>query len=193
MSTIGKRILQRRIELNMSQEELALKIGYKDRSSIAKIESGERDIRQRKVIDLANALDTTPQWLMGYDDEDLGSPSVFWEVFYSECQKQGTSPNAVCKAIGLSNAAATGWKNGTLPKADVLVKIADALNVSVDYLLGRTDGEQMFYELKQTVDDMRQKNAPDSEIRSVISNKINQLSDSQLDRLQGYLDALLSE
>ena len=73
MSTIGKRILQRRIELNMSQEELALKIGYKDRSSIAKIESGERDIRQRKVIDLANALDTTPQWLMGYEENATSS------------------------------------------------------------------------------------------------------------------------
>lgn len=67
MSTIGERIRQRRIELNMSQEELALKIGYNDRSSIAKIESGERDIRQRKIIDLANALKTTPNWLMGYN------------------------------------------------------------------------------------------------------------------------------
>ena len=67
MSTIGERIRQRRIELNMSQEELAIKIGYNDRSSIAKIESGERDIRQRKIIDLANALNTTPNWLMGYN------------------------------------------------------------------------------------------------------------------------------
>ena len=118
---------------------------------------------------------------------------MFWEVFYKECQKQGTSPNAVCKAIGLSNAAATGWKSGTLPKADVLVKLADYLNVSVDYLLGRSDGERMFFELKQTVDEMKKKNAPDSEIRSVIEKKVNQLSDDKLDRLQGYLDALLSE
>ena len=118
---------------------------------------------------------------------------MFWEVFYKECQKQGLSPTSVCKAIGLSNATATGWKSGTLPKADVLVKLADYLNVSVDYLLGRSDGEQMFFELKQTVDEMRQKNAPDSEIRSVIRNKINRLSDDKLGRLQGYLDALLSE
>lgn len=62
---------------------------------------------------------------------------MFWDIFYSECEKQGTSPNAVCKAIGLSNAIATHWKDGTQPKADVLVKIADFLNVSVDYLLGR--------------------------------------------------------
>lgn len=69
MSTIGSRILQRREELQMSQEELAKRVGYKDRSSIAKIESGERDIRQKKLIEFANALRTTPQWLMGYNEK----------------------------------------------------------------------------------------------------------------------------
>lgn len=64
---------------------------------------------------------------------------MFWNIFYTECHNKGTSPNAVCKAIGLSNAAATGWKNGTLPKADILVKIADYLKCSVDYLLGREE------------------------------------------------------
>ena len=68
MATIGKRIADRRIELNMSQEELASRVGYKDRSSIAKIESGDRDIRQAKVLAFAKALNTTPQWLMGYDE-----------------------------------------------------------------------------------------------------------------------------
>lgn len=74
MTTIGERILQRRTELNMSQDELAVQIGYKDRSSIAKIESGERDIRQNKVVALAKALHTTPQWLMGYDEENPPAP-----------------------------------------------------------------------------------------------------------------------
>ena len=69
MSTIGGKILERRTALNMSQDELAQKVGYKDRSSIAKIESGERDIRQKKLIEFAKALDTTPQWLMGYEEK----------------------------------------------------------------------------------------------------------------------------
>lgn len=69
MSTIGDKILERRTALNMSQDELAQKVGYKDRSSIAKIESGERDIRQKKLIEFAKALDTTPQWLMGYEEK----------------------------------------------------------------------------------------------------------------------------
>lgn len=68
MANVGKKIYERRIQLGMSQEDLAKKVGYKDRSSIAKIESGERDIRQRKVVDFANALQTTPQVLMGYEE-----------------------------------------------------------------------------------------------------------------------------
>ena len=67
---IGERIAMRRNELGMSQDELAHLVGYKDRSSIAKIESGDRDIRQAKVIAFANALKTSPQWLMGYDDTE---------------------------------------------------------------------------------------------------------------------------
>jgi repressor LexA len=62
--TIGEKIMKRRIELAMSQEELAKKVGYKDRSSIARIESGERDIRQSSVVKFAEALSTTPAWLM---------------------------------------------------------------------------------------------------------------------------------
>ena len=66
---IGERILKRRTELGISQDELAQRVGYKDRSSIARIESGERDIRQNKVVAFAAALSTTPKWLMGYDEE----------------------------------------------------------------------------------------------------------------------------
>ena len=64
---------------------------------------------------------------------------MFWNRFYDLCIANKTTPNAVCKAINLSNATATYWKNGTMPKGDVLSDIADYFNCSVDYLLGRTD------------------------------------------------------
>lgn len=62
---------------------------------------------------------------------------MFWQTFKKLCESVGTSPNAVCANIGLSTAAATYWKNGSIPKGDALVKVADYFNVSVDYLLGR--------------------------------------------------------
>lgn len=52
----------------MTQEELASKLGYKNKSSIAKIETGTNDIIQSKVVEFANVLDTTVAYLMGWDN-----------------------------------------------------------------------------------------------------------------------------
>lgn len=69
MSTIYERIRARRIELGLTVEELAKKMGYKDKSSISKIENGKTDIPQSKVIAFARALNTTTAYLMGIDTE----------------------------------------------------------------------------------------------------------------------------
>ncbi len=61
-------IRRRRIELNMSQQELADKAGYTDRSSIAKIESGKVDLTQSKIIALAKSLKIHPGQLMGWTE-----------------------------------------------------------------------------------------------------------------------------
>lgn len=71
MEKIYENIKKLRLELGMSQEELARKTGYSDRSSIAKIESGKVDLTNSKIVDFAKALNTTPSALMGwttYDD-----------------------------------------------------------------------------------------------------------------------------
>lgn len=68
--TIGERIQQRRIELNMTQEELAKKIGYTNKSTIARIETGTNQLRQSKIYEIAKALDTTPGYIMGWEDEE---------------------------------------------------------------------------------------------------------------------------
>lgn len=64
---------------------------------------------------------------------------LFWDNFVSACKLRGMSPTSACKAIGLSNAVPTYWKQGALPKADAIAAVADLLGVSADYLLGRSD------------------------------------------------------
>lgn len=68
---IGDRIKLRREELGMSQEELAVKVGYKSRSSVNKIESDGRGLPQKKIVLFAEALQTTPAYLMGWEDETI--------------------------------------------------------------------------------------------------------------------------
>lgn len=65
---IGIKIKNRREELGLTQSELASKLGYKSKTTIAKIESGSNDITQSKVIAFAKALNTTPAYLMGFED-----------------------------------------------------------------------------------------------------------------------------
>ena len=64
--TIGQRVKIRREELGMSQEELATKVGYKSKSSINKIELGFRVLTQSKIKVIADALETTPSYIMGF-------------------------------------------------------------------------------------------------------------------------------
>ena len=64
MPDIGKRIKEKRIELGITQEDLASKLGYKSKTTIAKIENGTNDITQSRVVDFANALNTTPAYLI---------------------------------------------------------------------------------------------------------------------------------
>lgn len=70
MNKIGENIRKRREELGLSQEGLAMEMGYKSRSSITKIEMGENDIPQSKILAFAKALHTTPALLMGWTDEE---------------------------------------------------------------------------------------------------------------------------
>lgn len=78
------RIKERRNALDLSQSELAARLGYSDRSTIAKIEKGVNDITQSKIESFAKALHTTPAYLMGwtndYYDYELDEDSRFSEI-----------------------------------------------------------------------------------------------------------------
>lgn len=69
MLELYKNIKRRRQQLKMTQTDLALKMGYADKSMIAKIEKGNVDLPQSKILAFANVLETTPGELMGWDYE----------------------------------------------------------------------------------------------------------------------------
>lgn len=69
MTSIGERIKKRREELNMTQAELAHILGYKSPASITKMELGERGLPQKKIKQIAEALHTTPEYIMGWEEK----------------------------------------------------------------------------------------------------------------------------
>lgn len=72
--SMGLRIKALRESKKMSQSELAEKVGYKDKTAIAKVEAGKVDLPQSKISAFAKALDTTTSYL--FSDEETYKPST---------------------------------------------------------------------------------------------------------------------
>lgn len=64
LKKIGERIKQARLNVGLSQEKLAFKVGFASRSSVSKIEKGERDIPRLKLIEIAKALNVSISQLL---------------------------------------------------------------------------------------------------------------------------------
>lgn len=65
---LGSRIKSRRKELRMSQEELGNRIGF-TKSSISRIEHGDRAVSFENINKIAAVLEVDQKWLLGWTDE----------------------------------------------------------------------------------------------------------------------------
>lgn len=81
MKAIYKNIRDRRKELKLTQTDLAQRLGYADKSMIAKIERGLVDLPQNRIEAFAQALGTTPEALTGWTEEKKA-------VSFSYCLEQ---------------------------------------------------------------------------------------------------------
>ena len=103
--SVGTNIKKRRFELRMSQQDLADALGYKTRSTIAKIESGENDVTQKKLQRFAEVLDTTVEALItGTPTTSVPSPVIsFSEPAMQVSDKERSKTVAVILAGGKSS------------------------------------------------------------------------------------------
>lgn len=76
MSTFGRRILERRTHLGLSQDELANKTGV-SRVAISKLELGEsQDTRSTNLFKIADALKCSPYWLLTGKGDPLNGDNI---------------------------------------------------------------------------------------------------------------------
>ena len=154
MSTIGSRIRNRREELGLSQDELGKRLGYKSRSSINKIERDQRSLTQPKIKAIADALETTPSYIMGWnepdvklDEEDL---KFFDNLFPIETKKFPLLGNIACgKPIFADEQFEAYVEAGANIKADF------CLRAKGDSMIGARiyDGDIVFIHKQEMVDD----------------------------------------
>ena len=78
---VGKRIRERRKELNLSVDELAKKLN-KNRTTVYRYEKGDIENRPMDILGpLAKALNTTPAYLMGWDDKPTSAIDTITDYY----------------------------------------------------------------------------------------------------------------
>lgn len=77
---VGERIKSRRNELGLTQTDLATRMGYTNKTSICKVESGRDNITAERVTKFAKALNCSESYLMGWDE----TPTTFVPEFESD-------------------------------------------------------------------------------------------------------------
>ena len=111
---------------------------------------------------------------------------MFFENFKNICTKLGTTPTAVVKELGYSSSKVTAWKNGSVPKSDILFQIAELLNVSVATLFGEPEptpliepaifsGAKLVFHTRDEFDDLTQEEIDNlAQIASTFKKQRNQ-------------------
>ena len=55
----------------MTLDELASKVGYSDKSTLSRVENGKTDMPLKKLDKIAQVLDVTPAYLIGFTEADI--------------------------------------------------------------------------------------------------------------------------
>lgn len=73
---------------------------------------------------------------------------MFIEQIEKLSKEKGKNISQVLKELNISPSSATGWRNGSSIKSDILIKLADYFKCSTDYLLGRTNLKENTYKIE---------------------------------------------
>lgn len=149
--TIGERIKQRRMELGLSVDEVAEKLG-KDRATVYRYESNEiENLPVGTLEPLAKILETTPAQLMGWDDKE--QDKIYRKIFASNLRryldKGNKTQREVADAIGVSPQTFNTWMQMVaLPRMDKVQALADYFGINKSDLLedkGAQEEDNSYY------------------------------------------------
>ena len=68
---------------------------------------------------------------------------MYYDRFIELCKQKGDKPTPLVLKLGLSRGNLQNWQEGSTVNSDILCKVADYFDVSVDYLLGRTNNPKI--------------------------------------------------
>ncbi len=150
---LGERLKVQRNRLKLRQEDVANKIGIA-RTTYAMYEQNKREPDNETLQKLADFFDVTIDYLItGKEPEailyrfnfDTGEPevdfkgSVFRERLEQVMNERKVNKNLVKEYCRLNEEEYIYYSFGNIPPDNILKKLAELLNVTPEYLLGRTN------------------------------------------------------
>jgi transcriptional regulator with XRE-family HTH domain len=96
---IQSRLTQARRNLKIDQSELARRTNIA-KSTISRLENGERSPSGRMLVTLANILGVTTDWLLGRDTPDRGEE---WQVLLASWPKIKPTVRTIIAQIARNN------------------------------------------------------------------------------------------
>lgn len=111
--------------------------------------------------------------------------SVFYDNYVRLCALNNLSESGAAKKIGLSNAAANGWKNGKMPSATTQIKLANLFGISPGELMGAP-----------SIPPQGAKKAPteisERELDMSLIKRLVQLTPDEMEKVDAFVQGLLA-
>ena len=115
----------------------------------------------------------------------------FYEQYTTVCSQKGLEPcsQKAAELFGVTRATISAWKSkNTMPKGETVAIMANALHVSADYLLCRTNDPTDYSSQKQEV----RTNAVPNETQRML-DLYNQLDSLDQIRVEAYIEGMLTK
>ena len=95
---IGKRIENELLKCNMSQRELSNIIGV-DESIVSRIINGDRNPKAEVLANIATALHTTSDYLLGIENEEFDSSKIIRLIARNSSKMSDVEKKALINAL----------------------------------------------------------------------------------------------
>jgi transcriptional regulator with XRE-family HTH domain len=137
LMTIGDRIRKSREYKEMPMEELGKRTGV-TRQTIFKYETGIiSNIPSDKIEKMADALEVTPTYLIGWEDERGAPTEDFADRIKQYREEKELSLEDLAKRLNTYKQVVHRWETRQqIPQMDKVAEVAELLGVSVPWLIG---------------------------------------------------------
>lgn len=164
LEELGKRFKELRLAKGWSQTTCARRLGYSNKTSVSKIELGQQGIKRSQIAKFAEVLNTTPEYLMGWKEEDTTQEASYKTDYDTEIgerirllrEQKGLSQTQLAIRVGYEGRTAISKveKGERKIQVELIPKFAEVLGTTPEYLMGWKE-EPISPAMQALIDDVK--------------------------------------